>query len=49
MKPCAELMRKYSGYGNSWNRLMPCLASCVEKRDTALKKLPWRIVKKKGL
>lgn len=35
-----------------WEQLEPAdavLASCVEKRDTALKKLPWRIVKKKGL
>lgn len=35
-----------------WEQLEPAdavLASCVEKRDTALKKLPWRVVKKKGL
>ncbi|MBR5998275.1 MAG: DUF935 family protein [Deltaproteobacteria bacterium] len=35
-----------------WEQLEPAdavLASCVEKRETALKKLPWRVVKKKGL
>lgn len=35
-----------------WEQLEPAdavLASCVEKRDTAIKKLPWRITKKKGL
>lgn len=35
-----------------WEQLEPAdavLASCVEKRDTALKKLPWRVVKKQGL